>query len=38
MVRVKPDKIRSPQSKAQMWVTNGNDSEVRPYGILLKKV
>ena len=38
MVRVKPDKIRSPQSKAQMWVTNGNDSEVRPYGILVKKV
>jgi len=38
MVRVKPDKIRSPQSKPQMWVTNGNDSEVRPYGILVKKV
>jgi len=38
MVRVKPDKIRKPKSKPEMWVTNGNDSEVRPYGILIKKV
>ena len=37
IVRVKPDKIRNPNSNKGIWVVNGNDNEIRPYGILLKK-
>ena len=38
MVRVKPDKIRASEKDQNMWVVNGNDNELRPYGILIKKV
>ena len=38
MLRVKPDKIRCSASKKEYWVLNGNDNEIRPYGILIKKV
>ena len=38
MVRVKPDKIRKSANYDFYWVVNGNDDEVRPYRILLKKV
>jgi len=38
MLRVKPDKIRCSASKMDYWVLNGNDNEIRPYGILIKKV
>lgn len=38
MLRVKPDKIRASQKNKNMWVLNGNDNELRPYGILIKKI
>ena len=38
MLRVKPNKIRIPQSNQQIWVINGTSEEIRPYGILLKKI
>ena len=38
MTRVKPDKIRASAKNKNMWVVNGNDNELRPYGILIKKV
>ena len=38
MLRVNPKKIRIPQSDQNVWVVNGNPDEIRPYGILLKKV
>ena len=38
MVRVKPDKIRASEKDKNMWVVNGNDNELRPYGILIKKI
>ena len=38
MLRVKPDKIRCFASKPDYWVLNGTDDEIRPYGILIKKV
>ena len=38
MVRVKPDKIRVSEKNKNIWVVNGNDNELRPYGILIKKV
>jgi hypothetical protein len=38
MLRVKPDKIRCPANKTDYWVLNGTDDEIRPYGILIKKV
>ena len=37
-MRVKPEKIRKPKSNKNMWVLSGNDDEVRPYGILVKKI
>ena len=37
MVRVKPDKIRVSEKNKNIWVVNGNDNELRPYGILIKK-
>ena len=37
MIRLKPDKIRCPKTKDDIWVVNGNDNEFRPYGILIKK-
>ena len=38
MLRVKPDKIRRPESDKNVWIVNGTPHEIRPYGILLKKV
>jgi hypothetical protein len=38
MVRVKPDKIRCPETDEKIWVVNGTPDEIRPYGILLQKV
>ena len=38
MVRVKPDKIRASKKNEKIWVLNGNDNEIRPYGILIKKL
>ena len=38
MIRVKPDKIRASQKNPNIWIVNGNDNELRPYGILIKKV
>jgi len=38
MLRVKPDKIRCSEIMKDYWVLNGNDDEIRPYGILIKKV
>ena len=38
MLRVKPDKIRCSAYKKDYWVLNGTDDEIRPYGILIKKV
>ena len=40
MLRVKPDKIRYSNSRADYWVLNGGDgdfSEIRPYRFLIKK-
>ena len=38
MLRVNPEKIRIPVGNMKFWVLNGNDDEVRPYRILVKKV
>ena len=40
MLRVKPDKIRYSNSRADYWVLNGGNgdfSEIRPYRFLIKK-
>ena len=37
-VRVRPDAIRASKQNPKMWILNGNDNEIRPYGILIKKV
>ena len=37
-VRIRPDKIRASKAEPKMWVLNGNDNEIRPYGILIKEV
>ena len=38
MIRVKPDKIRVPENNKNIFVVNGNENDLRPYGILIKKV
>ena len=38
MIRIKPDKIRCPQSNKDIWVVDGTDDDFRPYGILLKRI
>ena len=38
MIRVKPDKIRASQKNKDIWIVNGNDNELREYGILIKKL
>jgi hypothetical protein len=38
MLRVEPSKIKKPQSNNRVWVIGGTSSEIRPYGILLKKM
>ena len=37
MLRVNPEKIRSPQSNDEIWVVDGYSDEIRPYGILIKE-
>lgn len=37
MLRVNPEKIRSPQSNEEIWVVDGYSDEIRPYGILIKE-
>ena len=36
MVRVNPNKIRSPGGFPVVWILNGNDEEIRPYRLLIK--
>ena len=38
MLRVEPKRIKQPQSNNRLWVVEGTSSEIRPYGILLKKI
>ena len=38
MLRLKPDKIRASQKNKNLFVVNGNDDELRPYGILIKRI
>jgi len=38
MLRIKPDKIRCPKSEKDLYVVNGSPNEIRPYGILLKRI
>ena len=38
MMRVKPDKIRSPKEKEEYWVLNPTTDEIRPYRILVKEI
>ena len=38
MLRLKPDKIRVSKKNINIWVVNGNDNELRPYGILIKRI
>ena len=38
MLRVKPDMFRCTKNENYLWITNGNDEEIRPYGILIRKV
>ena len=38
MLRVEPKGIKQPQSNSRVWVVGGTSSEIRPYGILLKKM
>ena len=38
VVRLKPDIIRCPETNKDIWVVNGNENEIRPYGIIIKKI
>ena len=38
MIRINPERIRCPETNKDIWIVNGNDDEIRPYGILIKKV
>jgi len=38
MCRVKPDKIRQPESCRELWILNPTPDEVRPYRILIKRI
>lgn len=38
MLRVNPRKIRVSELNYNIWVVNGILKEIRPYGILLKKI
>ena len=37
MLRVKPEKIRQPESMPQIYILNPTSDEIRPYRILVKK-
>ena len=38
MVRVNPKKIRVSAGNTEFWVLDGNDDDIRPYRILVKKI
>jgi len=38
MIRVNPEKIRMCAENSDFWVLNGNNDEIRPYRILIKKI
>ena len=38
MVRVNPKKIRISAGNPEFWVLDGNDDDIRPYRILVKKI
>jgi len=38
MVRVNPSKIRVSAGNLDFWVLDGNDDDIRPYRILIKKI
>ena len=38
MLRVKPNRIRKPNTDKNVWIVNGTPDEIRPYGILHRKV
>ena len=38
MVRVNPKKIRVSAGNTDFWVLDGNDDDIRPYRILVKKI
>ena len=37
MCRINPKTVRIPENSPQNMVVNGNDNEIRPYRILIKK-
>lgn len=38
MLRVNPVKIRCPENNEELWVVEGQTDEIRPYGLLIKKI
>ena len=38
MVRVNPEKIRVSAGNPEFWILDGNDDDIRPYRILVKKI
>lgn len=38
MLRVNPAKIRCPENNEELWVVEGQTDEIRPYGLLIKKI
>ena len=38
MCRVNPKTVRISKAEPKYWVVNGNDNEIRPYRLLIKKV
>ena len=38
MCRVNPKTIRISKDEPKYWVVNGNDNEIRPFRLLIKKV
>ena len=38
MLRVNPDKFRCPENNDELWVVEGHSDEIRPYGLLIKKI
>lgn len=38
MLRVNPVKIRCPENNDELWVVEGQTDEIRPYGLLIKKI
>jgi hypothetical protein len=38
MVRVNPEKIRVSAGNPDFWILDGNDDDIRPYRVLVKKI